>query len=439
MNKKLSLLAAILILATSVTAHAHDSIPGTPQDHPIALVGGTVFPVSGKPIEGGTVLFDGGKIVAVGADVKLPEGTETIDVTGKHVYPGLFDAHSNLGLIEIPSIRASVDARESGTINPNVEAIKAVHPDSELIPVTRRNGVLLALTAPGGPLLAGRSSVIQLDGWTWEEMALKIDVAMHLSWPLLTPVRDWRNHVPAAKQAERRDELLRELKRALDDAAAYKTAREAGKDDPRFAIDARWEALMPVLAGKQPLIVYADDWQQIESAVALADSRKLRIILHGGHDAERCAALLKERSIPVILEGTYRLPIRSDEEYDAPFTLAERLRAAGLKFCIAGGGQHATENVRNLPYHAAQSVAFGLPPDEALRAITLSPADILGVADRVGSLEAGKDATLFVADGDILDTASHVEQAWIGGRAVDLTDRQTRLWKKYQQKYRPRP
>lgn len=431
------LLVLIGLLACAAQVNAHDSVPGAPQKGPIALIGGKVFPISGDPLDKGIVLFDQGRIVAVGTEVELPEGTLKIDVAGKHVYPGLFDAHTNLGLIEVPSIRATLDERETGLINPNVEAIKAVHPDSELIPVTRTNGVLLTLTAPGGPLVTGRSSVIQLDGWTWEEMTVKTDVAMHLWWPNERPVRDWRNPLPLKKQLEIRDERLTALKQAFDDAAAYKTAREAAADDERpYPVDARWEALLPVLAGKQPLLVVADEIEQIQAAIAFTESRKLKMILHGGTDAMKCVELLKRHQIPVILEGTYRLPFRGDEEYDAPFTLANRLREAGIPYCIAGGGRHATENTRNLPYHAAQAVAFGLPAADALRAITLSPAEILGVADRVGSLAAGKDATLIVADGDILETATHVEKAWIQGRAVDLTDRQTRLRTKYELKYR---
>lgn len=427
---------AWLLVCSSVWAH--DSIPGAPQKGPIALVGGKVFPVAGEPIEGATVLFDEGRIVAVGKDLELPEKVEKIDVAGKHVYPGLFDALTNLGLVEIPSIRATVDEREVGLINPNVEAIKAVHPDSELIPVTRANGVLLALCAPGGSLLTGRSSVIQLDGWTWEEMSLKTDVGVHVLWPLERPVRDWRNPLPLKKQAELRDEAIKALKQAFDDAAAYQTAREAAGDSEQFAIDARWEGLLPVVKGKQPLIVTAHEVQQIEAAIAFALDRKLKLILHGGFDALHCAPLLKKHNIPVILEATYRLPLREDEAYDAAFTLPQRLRAAGIRFCIAGAGRNATENTRNLPYNAAQAVAFGLSHEDALRAITLSPAEILGVADRVGSLEAGKDATLIVTDGDILEATSHVERAWIAGRRVDLSDRQTRLRAKYEQRY-PQP
>lgn len=442
MNESMMLLrvVALLLGATWVAPlRAHDSIPGAPQTKPIALMGGTIFPVSGKPIEQGVVLFDQGRIVAIGKDVELPADAQQIDVTGKHVYPGLFDAHTNLGLLELPSVRASVDDRETGAINPNVEAIKAVHPESELIPVTRSNGVLLALTAPTGTLLTGRASVIQLDGWTWAEMALKTDVGMHLHWPNESPQRDWRNPAPIKKQLEQRDELLKTLRQAFDDAAAYRTAHQAQADRgfewDDFPRDLRWEAMLPVLDRKQPLIVGANQLTQIQAAVAFAQRHKLKLIIHGGYDAELCADLLQRHQVPVIIEGIYRLPLRPGDDYDAAFTLPQRLRAAGVTYCIAGGGRHATENTRNLPYHAAQAVAFGLPADEALRSITLAPAEILGVADRVGSLEVGKDATLFVADGDILETATHVEQAWIQGRAVDLSDRQKRLWHKYQQKY----
>jgi imidazolonepropionase-like amidohydrolase len=280
--------------------------------------------------------------------------------------------------------------------------------------------------------------VIQLDGWTWEEMSLKSNVAMHLTWPQEVPLRSWRNPDAAKKQMDRRNELLKELIAAFDDAAAYKLARDAAGDersDATFARDARWEALLPVLAGEQSLVVAANEVQQIQAVVAFASARKLKLILHGGYDAELCADLLKKHNVPVILEGTYRLPQRAGDDYDAAYTLPARLRDAGITFCIAGGGKHGTENTRNLPYHAAVAAGFGLTPDEALRSITLSPAEILGVADRVGSLDAGKDATLFIADGDILKTASHVEHAWIQGRRVDLSDRQKKLWRKYQQKY----
>jgi imidazolonepropionase-like amidohydrolase len=436
---KQSLVTSFAVLLATLLfgslTRAHDSIPGEPQKTPIALIGGKVFLISGEPIEDGIVLFEKGKLTKVGKDVELPEGTQRIDAKGKYVYPGLFDAHTNLGLVEIPSVRATLDERESGLINPNVEAIKAVHPDSELFPVTRSGGVLLALSSPDGPLLAGRSSVIQLDGWTWEEMLVARDVGMHLRWPALAPGTAGAPAGPRAGQIKARNDQIAALKRAFEDAAAYKIARDAAKKLDDFAIDARWEALLPVLDGKQPLMVHANGAQEIEAAIDFAATRKLKIVICGGYDAEHCADLLKKHSVPVVILGTYRLPLRTDDGYDAPFTLPERLRAAGVRFCISGGGKHSTENTRNLPYHAAMAAGFGLSEAEAVRAITLSPAEILGVANRVGSLESGKDATLIVASGNILDTATRVEQAWIQGRAVDLSDRQKKLQRKYQQKY----
>lgn len=425
---------SMMALFATTVASAHDSVPGAPQQEPIALVGGKLFPISGPAIENATILFERGRIVAVGDKVKLPPKTRKIDVRGKHIYPSLFDAHTNLGLVEIPSVRATVDERETGAINPNAEAIKAVNPDSELLPVTRSNGVLLALTSPAGPLIAGKSTVIQLDGWTWEEMTLKQNAALHIFWPSMTPMRHWQNPTPPKKQAEGRDKALQELKQAFADAAAYRRAREALGD--KQPIDARWEAMLPVLRGEVPVMIHADELRQMQAAIAFAAQHKLKLIIHGGYDAELCLDLLKAHKVPIVVEGTYRLPLRAGDDYDAPYTLPERLRKAGISFCIAGGGRHATENSRNLPYQAANGVAYGLPADAALRAITLSPAEILGVSDRVGSLDVGKDATLFVASGDILATESQVEMAWIQGREVDLNDRQKRLWNKYQEKYR---
>jgi imidazolonepropionase-like amidohydrolase len=307
-----------------------------------------------------------------------------------------------------------------------------VNPDSELIPVARSNGVLLTLTAPQGGLLAGKSAVLQLDGWTYEDMTLRPDVAMHVIWPAMAPVSDWSVEASAKEQLARRDEALERLRRTFEDARAYQQAREAARE--RHPIDLRWEAMLPVLDGKLPLIVAANEIQQIQAAVAFAAEHDVRMILYGGYDAPRCAALLKKYEVPVIVGEVYRLPTRRSDEYDAAYTVPERLRQAEVKFCISGSGRFGASQVRNLPYHAAMAASFGLPKEEALRAITLSPAEILGVADRVGSLEPGKDATLFIADGDPLEAATHVEAAFVQGRKVDLDDRHKRLYRKYTEK-----
>jgi imidazolonepropionase-like amidohydrolase len=415
-------------------ALAGPEVPGRPQREPIALVGATIHPVSGPAIPGGTLLFDKGIIVALGEDVDVPENARRIELPGKHVYPALFDAYTNVGLVEIEAVRATIDTAETGQINPNVRAQVAVNPDSEVIPVTRSNGVLLVTCAPEGGLISGRSAVLQLDGWTWEDLTLKADVGLHVRWPAMAPVSDWMEQRPARQQREERDQALSRIKQALDDARAYQRARQSAGTVQE--LDLRWEAMTPVLEQKVPLIVSADEVQQIQAAVAFAEREQLKLILHGGYDAPHCAELLKKHDVPVIVAGIYRLPRRQSEPYDTPFTLPERLRQAGIRFCISGN--EGTSNVRNLPYHAAVAAAFGLPASEALKAVTLYPAEILGVADRVGSLEPGKDATLFVADGDPLETATHVEAAYVQGRPVELDDRHQRLWRKYQEKYRSR-
>ena len=414
-------------------AIASPEVPGAPQQKPIALVGGTVHPVSGPDIEKATVLFVDGKITAIGVDVELPEGTEKLDVTGKHVYPGLIDAYTDLGLIEIPSVRATVDKAETGTVNPNVRAQVAVNPDSELIPVVRSNGVLAVLTAPTGGLISGQSAVIALDGWTYEDMTVRAPVGMHVAWPRLRPLRGFRTQDDTPASAKR-DEALKALDEIFAQARAYQASKAAATPDQPIDLDVRAEAMLPVLEGKLPLIVHADELEQIQGAVAFAERQKVKLIILGGYDAAACADLLKRHDVPVIIGGVQRLPERASDAYDEPFTLPARLRGAGIKFCISGAEQ--ASNVRNLPYHAGMAAAYGLPREEALKAVTLYPAQILGVADRLGSLETGKDATLIVTDGDPLETPTEVLSAYIAGRKVDLMDRHKRLWHKYQEKYR---
>jgi imidazolonepropionase-like amidohydrolase len=238
----------------------------------------------------------------------------------------------------------------------------------------------------------------------------------------------------AKKQLENRDKRLLALSRVFEAARAYSTARSArGADQP---IDARLEAMLPVLRGELPVIARAETIQTIQSAVTFAGRQGIRLVIHGGHDAPLCAALLKKHKIPVILRSVYRLPRRRWESYDHRYTLPRRLQDAGILFAISGSPTARTAHMRNLPYHAAMAAAFGLDQDKALEAITLAPARILGVADRVGSLEKGKDATLFVSDGHMFATSSNVELAFIQGRAVDLSSRHKRLWLKYGEKYR---
>ena len=444
-------IACIAVGVVVRVARASDEVPGAPQHGPVLLVGGDVYTVSGDVIRGGQVLFDQAKIVAVAKDVQAPSDVKRVDVSGKRVYPGLFAAGNDLGLTEVRSVRGTLDAEEIGDLNPNARAEGAVNPDSELIPVARANGVLLNLTAPEGSVIPGTSAVIQLDGWTWEDLTVKAPVAMHMAWPRMAPVtRSRRVREGPEEQTKRRDEQLKALDQAFADARAYLAARKAtagegeaeGKASTARAprrtadFDARWEAMLPLLERRLPLVVEADEVRQIEAAVAFAAREKVKLVVFGGYDAPLCAELLKAHDVPVIVNGVHRLPLRADSPYDEPFTVPDRLREAGVKYCITLAHRFGGSDVRNLPYHAAAAAAYGLPADEALKAITLYPARILGVADRVGSIEPGRDATLIVTDGDILEPATHVEQAFVQGRGVDLSSKHTRLWQKYREKYR---
>jgi imidazolonepropionase-like amidohydrolase len=419
MKKLLALLFALLAIGAPSAARSAPEIPGDEPKGPVAIIGGTIHVVSGPKIESGTILFDGGKIVAVGRNVDLPANTRKIDAAGKQIFPGLIETNTTLGLTEIDAVRATNDYGEQGQFNPNVKAQVAFNPDSELIPVTRANGVLTALSSPDGGIMPGRSAVMALDGWTWEDMTVLSPAALHVIWPRMS--------------SGGRERTLSSIDETLSAARHYQKAR-SGKEP--VEIDLRNEAIIDMFERRTPLFVHANMLQPIEEAVALAVRENLRLTIVGGYDAPKCAALLKKHGVSVIVGGTQRVPLRRHDPYDAPCTVPDELRRAGVQYCIGGHSRFSASNVRNLPYHAATAAAFGLPKNEALRAITLYPARILGVDDRLGSLEKGKDATLIVCDGDILQTPTHVEKAFIAGRPVDLSSRHVRLWQKYREKYR---
>lgn len=426
-------LALALSFTLAPSAPAGPEIPGKPQEKPIALTGGVVHTVSGETIEGGIIVFDKGKITAVGKDAAIPEGAQTIDVAGKHVYPSLLAANSTVGLIEIDSIRATIDHTEAGLINPNAKAQIAVNPDSEIIPVTRANGILLVQASPRGGLLQGQSHLMALDGWTWEDMTIAGPLAVHLNWPMMQPVRGWMVEQTGQEQMSARNQQLAALRKAFDEARRYWEGKKSAAPQP---VDLRWEAMIPIFERQLPLHIRADQSIEIQAAIGFAAKENVRIVIVGGYDAPGLAALLKKHDIPVIVNSVNRLPMRPSDPYDAPFTVVERLRQAGVKYCICDGGRFEASSLRNLPYEAAQAVAYGLPADEGLKAITLYPAQILGVDAQVGSLEVGKDATLFVSDGDILEIATNVQSAYVQGRPVDLSNRHKRLFEKYQERLR---
>lgn len=441
MNKQMTILVACVLVAVSLIGYVDyvgaQEIPGGKQRKPIVLKNATLHPIDAKQIDNGMLLIEDGKIAAIGKRVKVPKGAKSIDLKGKHVYPGLFEAHTQMGLTELAAVRATNDYRESGTMNPNVKALVSVYPDNMIIPVTRSNGVLFAQTAPTGGLISGKSAVIQLDGWTYEDMSLKAAAAMQVDWPSQALSGRARARM-TAKEAEtalkKQAELLTKLTEFFAASRDYRDARNATGSTQNY--DARLEAMIDVVDGKMPMMVKANSAAEIQSAVNFSIQEKVKLIILGGYDAGECAGLLKKFDVPVVIGAVHRVPNRRSDEYDRAYTLAARLHKAGVKFCISGTERSKTWNARNLPYQAATAAAFGLPVDEAIRAITLSPAEIFGVDDRIGSLTVGKDASLIVTDGNPLEIRTDVVMAYLQGRKVDLSNRQKRLYKKYQQKYK---
>ena len=434
MKRLNKILWPVVVLFLTTQLIANDIIPGEKQKQPIALINAKIFTVSGNIVENGTLIFEKGKISAVGmADIKIPDDAEVIDVKGKNVYPGIIAAYSQLGLLEIEAVRATLDYNEVGDFNPNVKAVTAYNPDSDIIPTVRSNGITTALIAPLGGTVSGISSLLNLDGWNQEDETVRDNVAMHLSWPRMTVRQSRRVKDSAEKQKKQMEENLQKLEKWFDDAAAYAKARKA---DPDKKVDIRFEAMIPVFEKKMPVIIDADEYKQIEAAVDFCKRHDLKMILFSGEDSWKLTDLLVENDIPVILHHTHALPAREDEDYDLPFKRPVLLKEAGVKFCLTKTSS-AVWDIRNIPFYAGTAVTFGLSEADALKSITLWPAEILGVADKLGSLEVGKNATLIVSKGDILDMqTSIVELMFIDGRKVNIDDKQKRLYRKYEARYK---
>ena len=432
-----TVLAAALLLAPSaaLAASAPAAHAGT-----VAFVGATVHPVSSPPVAHATVLVEGSRITAVGSDIPVPEGARVVDLSGLDLYPGFVHPQTDLGLIEIGSVRGTDDTTEIGRINSNLRAEVAFNADSFRLPPTVAGGVLTVHVVPEGGLFSGSSAVMRLDGWNWRDMTVAAPVGMHLRWPA-TRERNWRTPPEDEKAAaKRRKEAIDRIEETLEQARTYARALEAAAAGraPKPDLDPRLEALVPVVRGELPLYVHADTDSQIEGVLdwlqGWAAPRGItRVVLVAGYDVARLADRVAAAKIPVILDTVHRLPLRDWEPYDAPFTAAARLHEAGVTFAIAAGGAGAgSENARNLPFEAATAVAYGLPRDVALASITLTAAEILGMGDRLGSIDPGKEATFFAVDGDPLDIRSHIERVWIAGREIDLSqNRQHRLYEKY--------
>jgi imidazolonepropionase-like amidohydrolase len=395
-----------------------------------------VHPVSSPGSFTGSVWVEGDRIAGIGVRVDAPAGVTRIDARGGHLYPGLIHPWGTLGLVEIGSVRGTVDTREVGEDNANLRAETAFNGDTFAIPPAVRGGVLTVHIAAEGGAFNGTSAVMKLDGWNWRDMTLQAPAGFVMTWPNMAKPRFGPGARASQEDFEReRDAALRELDEIWDSASAYATARRAqdAGSGPRVELDPPFEAFRTWFDAqtRRPLFVRANDRAQILSALDWLAKRKIEgAVLVAGPDVAGVADRVARAKVPVILNGVIALPGRAADPYDAAYTAASRLAAAGVRFAIGDGDDPS--NTRNLPFHAAMAVSFGLDPAIALRSITLSTAEILGVGDRLGSLERGKLATFFLSSGDPLDIRSHVERAWISGNEFDLSkDRQQQLYERY--------
>ena len=372
-----------------------------------AIRGATVHTLAGEAIEWGTVVIQDGRIAGVGRNLPIPSGAKVINARGLHLYPGMIDAFSQLGLTEIRAVGVTSDLGEKGDFNPHLQAVTAVHPASEHIPVTRANGITHAVVAPANrprALFPGQASMIHLDGWTWEQMQIEPGVAMVLYWPRIQPERGPDGEEPSFKEAKKKyDERVGEIERWMEAAKHYGQSKGSGNEP---SPDSKLEALVPVIKGKQPILIVADRARQIRAAVAFAAKHNLKMILG----------------------QTEELPTREDDPYDDRYRLPSKLHQAGVRFAF---GTFDSASSRTLPYQAAAAVAFGLPYEEGLKSVTLRAAEILGLGDRLGTIEEGKIANLIVTNGDPLEIRTETKFLFINGQLTSTDNKHLRLYEKY--------
>jgi imidazolonepropionase-like amidohydrolase len=426
-NKILGVL--VMTGSLSFSALATDIVPGAKQTNPVLIKGGTLYTVTDGVQTNTDLLFENGVISKIAVGINAPANAQVIDASGKHIYPGLIGMTTNVGLVEVGAVRSTRDDSETGRATPEVKAHIAFNADSEITPTLRTNGITHVQIAPGGRGLNGQSSLMQLDGWNWQDALVKSSTGMHLRWPNVGINKAWWEKRPAKKQKEANEKAQTELKKLFETMKAYAKARDQDKNQ---LVDLRWEAMRPVLKGEVPLYVHADDYRQIEQAIHFALEEKLSIVLVSARDADKAIDLIKSNNVPIIYTSAWGRTWRSDEAYDKAYATPAFLEKSGINYALAIDGNWPA---RNLAFAAGQSIAYGVSPEMALKSITLAPAEILGVADKMGSLTVGKQANIIISKGDLFDHITHkVELMFIDGRSVDLDDRHKKLYRKYSQK-----
>lgn len=413
-------------------------LPAKPQTDPIYIINATIHTGTGTVIEKGTIRVEAGKIVAVGDNIPVPRSAniQVVDAAGKHVYPGLILPTSALGLVEISAVRATQDVREIGDLNPNVRSLIAYNSDSKVINTLRSNGILLANVVPQGNFVAGSSSLVQLDAWNWEDAAYQTDGGMHVYFPSLMPrpaggrfgMGGGGPQAPAGDPVKEGLEKIESFKQFLREAKAYLTQPTHEQTNLKF------ESVKALLNKKQKLYVHGSTVKQILAALDFVQEFGLDLVIVGGSESYQVADLLKKYNVSVVLQQPHSLPTAEDDDVDQPYKTAAALQKAGVLFSISDDDSQTRG--RNLAFNAGTAAAYGLTKEEALAAVTLNAAKIIGVSDRTGSIEVGKDANIVVSEGDILDMkSSNVTMALIQGRQIDLTDKHKLLNRRFEEKY----
>ncbi len=424
-----------LLLLAAVQLNAQTPVPANKQTKSILLSGGTVHVGNGKVIENGVVGIKDGKIdlVADATTIKLRQGAydTTIYLNGKHLYPAFIAPNSTLGLGEVESVRATNDFGEIGGYNPHVRSLIAFNMDSKVSTTVRTNGVLYVQATPRAGIISGTSSVISLEGWNWEDAVLKSGDGIHLNFPRSTKRNGWWAEPQASSQNDKFEEQLNDIKKFFTDAKAYNLAKT--KEETNL----RYEAMKGIFDGSQNLYIHTESIKDIVAAVNFIRQLELKkCVLVGAKDAWKVTKLLRDNNIAVMVNRVHDLPEREQEDVDLPYKLPYLLQKDSVLFCLENSGDMEAMNTRNLPFLAGTAAAYGLTKEQALIAITLNTAKILGVDKQIGSLEAGKQASVIVSSGDALDMrTNNIEMAFVDGKKIMLTNTQQELYKKYMNKY----
>lgn len=407
--------------------------PADKQTTAFSIEGATAHLGNGKVIENSLIMFDGGKITFVGsAMMKIARMGTIINAKGKHVYPGFIAANASLGLVEIDAVKASDDEDEIGTMNPHIRSLIAYNAESKVVESMRPNGVLMAQITPRGGIISGTSSIVQLDAWNWEDASVKTDDGIHMNWPSsFTRGRWWLGEDPALKPDPNYAKKTEGIKSYFTDAKNYLARNPDKKHLP-------YEATKSLFNGTQKFFIHVNGQKEITDAITISKELGINnIVIVHAEGAEKVADLLVKNNIPVILERPHRNPNSEDDAYDKTYTIAKILTDKGVVVGLGMEGQMERMNTRNLPFYAGTFAAFGLDKEEALKLITSNTAKILGIDAFAGTLEVGKDATLFISEGDALEMRGNIlTKAFIQGRDLSLETHQTKLWKRYANKYK---